>query len=302
MFSVIIPLYNKEHFISRAIKSVLFQSFHEFEMIIIDDGSTDKSVTEAEKFEDTRIRIVRQQNAGVSAARNRGIQEAKYDFIAFLDADDEWLPDYLMTIHSLINKYPKCSVFATQYVLRSHSDSQPINTQGLSFERDGILENYFSIASKNVPPLWTSAICVKKEAINTIGGFPLGIKSGEDLLTWARLASSYPIAFSTQHLSIYHNEVEKWEPGRPTDSKDTVGIELKKLLKTIHENQKKSLKKYIGFWHKMRASTFLRHNQRLLTLKETLLSLYYNPWNFKAYLFLPLAFMPSQILKYIFGK
>lgn len=302
MFSVIIPLYNKENFISRTLNSVLSQSYQEFEIIIIDDGSTDNSLQEISRLSDHRIRIFQQKNAGVSAARNRGIAEAKYDLIAFLDADDEWLPDYLTTIHALIDKYPKCSVFATQYILNSHSSSQSINTQGLSFNSDGILYDYFDIASKNVPPLWTSAICVRKEAMKNIGGFPLGIKSGEDLLTWAKLAANYSIAFSTQHLSIYHNDIKKWEPGRPTDSKDIVAIELKQLLEKTNEDQKKSLEKYIGFWHKMRASTFIRHNQRLLSLKETLYSIYYNPWNFKTYLFFPIAFMPNSILKYLFGK
>ena len=302
MFSVVIPLYNKEKYIARTIRSVLAQTFDDFEVIIIDDGSTDDSVDEVKKFDDPRIRIVHQKNAGVSAARNRGIEEAKFDFIAFLDADDEWLPDYLKTVELLIKKYPECSIFATQYLLNTQNASQPIHINGLSFDVDGIMENYFYIASKNMPPLWTSAICVKKEAIDTVGGFPLGIKSGEDLLTWAKLAAIYRIAFSTQHLSIYHNDVQKWEPGRPTDMKDIVGMELKKLLKVIDMPKEKSLKYYIGFWHKMRASTFIRHNNRLLSLKEVLLSLYYNPWNFRTYLFIPIAFMPNSILKYIFGK
>jgi glycosyltransferase involved in cell wall biosynthesis len=302
MFSVIIPLYNKETFIARTLQSVLDQTFQEFEIIIVNDGSTDGSVKEVERFNDERIRLIEQTNAGVSAARNRGIEEAKYDLIAFLDADDEWLPDYLMTIYSLINKYSTCSVFATQYILKSQSSSQSINTQGLPFDTDGIMDNYFYIASNNMPPLWTSAICVKKEAMKKIGGFPLGIKSGEDLLTWARLAAIYQIAFNTSHLSIYHNDVERWEPGRPTYNKDIVGIELKKLLKTINEDQKNFLKNYIGFWHKMRASTFIRHNQRVLSIKETILSIFYNPWNIKTYAFFPLAFMPNSISKYLFGK
>ena len=302
MISIVIPLYNKEDYIAKTIQSILTQTFQNFEIVIINDGSTDGSVKEVQCFEDKRIRLFEQTNAGVSAARNRGITEAQYEFIAFLDADDEWLPDYLMTIYSLINKYSTCSVFATQYILKSQSSSQSIITQGLPFDTDGIMDNYFYIASKNMPPLCASAICVKKEAMEKIGGFPLGIKSGEDLLTWARLAAIYQIAFNTSHLSIYHNDVEKWEPGRPTDNKDIVGMELKKLLKTINENQRNSLKNYIGFWHKMRASTFIRHNQRVLSIKETILSIFYNPWNIKTYAFFPLAFMPNSILKYLFGK
>jgi glycosyltransferase involved in cell wall biosynthesis len=83
MFSVIIPLYNKELSISNTIQSVLDQTFQNFEIVIVNDGSTDNSVKEVEKFDDKRIRLIHQENKGVSAARNRGIEEAKYEWIAF---------------------------------------------------------------------------------------------------------------------------------------------------------------------------------------------------------------------------
>ena len=97
MISVVIPLYNKEHQIAETLRSVLEQTFQDFEVVIVDDGSTDKSSEEALKIRDPRIRFVRQENAGVSAARNRGIEEARFDLIAFLDADDRWKPEYLQT-------------------------------------------------------------------------------------------------------------------------------------------------------------------------------------------------------------
>lgn len=95
MISVVIPLYNKEKQIKRTLQSVLTQTFQDFEIVIVNDGSTDNSVIEVEKLKDPRIRLVHQKNAGVSAARNKGIEEAKYELIAFLDADDEWQSEYL---------------------------------------------------------------------------------------------------------------------------------------------------------------------------------------------------------------
>ncbi len=92
LISVVIPLYNKEPYIKRAIDSILAQKIQDYEIIVIDDGSTDKSAEVVKSFPDPRIRLIQQENAGVSAARNRGIEEAKAELIAFLDADDEWTP------------------------------------------------------------------------------------------------------------------------------------------------------------------------------------------------------------------
>lgn len=101
MISVVIPLYNKEKQIANTLHSVLRQTFQNFEIVVVNDGSTDNSVQEVEKVNDIRIRIVHQNNAGVSAARNKGIEEARYDIIAFLDADDEWKAEYLETQYYL---------------------------------------------------------------------------------------------------------------------------------------------------------------------------------------------------------
>lgn len=302
MFSVIIPLYNKEKYIARTIQSVLRQTYDNFEIIIVDDGSTDNSLCEVKKFYDERIRIFSQKNSGVSAARNRGVEESKYDLIAFVDADDEWLPNYLSTIYSMVKKYEDCSVYATSYYIDTNGVITANNVKELEFNNDGVMDDYFHIASINTPPLWTSAITVNKTVLKKIGSFPIGIKSGEDLLTWARLAVTNKIAYTKICLSIYHNDVEKWDAGRPTDQIDIVGEELKKLLITIDKKHYKSLKMYIGLWHKMRASTFLRHNQRLLTLKESLLSVYYSPFNYKIYLFIFLTIMPSSFIKYVFRR
>ena len=112
MISVVIPLYNKAGQVGRTLKSVLAQTFQEFEVVVVDDGSTDGSVEEVRSVHDDRIRIIVQQNAGVAAARNRGIAEARYDFVAFLDADDEWKPTYLETQYNLAQKYKDCDVYA----------------------------------------------------------------------------------------------------------------------------------------------------------------------------------------------
>jgi glycosyltransferase involved in cell wall biosynthesis len=305
MFSIVIPLYNKEKYIERTINSVLIQTFQEFEIIIVNDGSTDNSIIEVGKFNDNRIRIINQKNAGVSAARNRGINESIFKYVAFLDADDEWEEDYLETINKMIIKYPECQVYATNYktIDKQGNEKIPVNTQHVKFAKTddnkiGILEDYFDFASRTAPPLWTSAITCKKEAILSIKGFPINIKSAEDLITWAKLASRYKLCYTKENKSIYRIEIQNYQPGRMIDRSDFIERELIKLIPLCKSKQ--SIKNYLSLWFKMRASTFLRHNYKVESLKESLKSISYNYKNYKVYLYLVIIIMPKYLYKYIF--
>ena len=237
-----------------------------------------------------------QPNAGVSAARNRGIEEAKGDLIAFLDADDEWKPEYLATQYHLSQKYPECSVFACNYEFRDVSGKvTPSLIHKLPFVgEDGILSNYFEVASCSHPPLWTSAVMVKKQAMQAIGGFPLGIKSGEDLLTWARLAVNGMIAYSKRPLAVFN--VEGYDmgdkPKRIPAENDVVGKELQLLLAKYPF---KGLKHYNALWHKMRSSVYLRLNMRKASIKEAAIALKYAPLNYKFYIYILLNLLPSKL-------
>ena len=104
-FSVIIPLYNKEKYIQNTLQSVLNQTFENFEVIIVDDGSTDDGPEKVGLISDCRIRFIRKENGGVSSARNRGIAEARGEYIAFLDADDEWRPHALKTFYDFLSTH-----------------------------------------------------------------------------------------------------------------------------------------------------------------------------------------------------
>lgn len=302
MISVVIPLYNKEKQIAYTLQSVFNQTFQDFEIVIIDDGSTDGSVAEVEKFSDSRIRLVHQQNAGVSAARNRGIEEAKGELIAFLDADDEWKSEYLATQYHLYQKYPDCSVFACNYDFRdSEGKVSPTIIRKIPFAgEDGILSNYFEVACCSHPPLWTSAVMVKKQAIQAVGGFPVGIKSGEDLLTWARLAVNGVIAFSNLSMAIFvRNEAlfNKDQQQRTPEIEDIVG---KEFFNIYAENRTvRGLNSYLALWHKMRTRIFIEKGHRQLALKECLISMKYDI-NIKILVFFVLIFLPVSFSKKIF--
>jgi len=137
--------------------------------------------------------VLSTKNSGVSSARNCGIKNSTTDLIAFLDADDVWDPGFLLVILNLVNDFPQAKWFATSYFVVNNKGDRSISRffGNPNFVR-GILDNYFAVAIRSDPPVCSSAMAVRKDAINSIGGFPVGIGSGEDLLTWARLAARYP--------------------------------------------------------------------------------------------------------------
>ena len=257
MISIVIPLYNKERQIRNTLNSISEQTFQDFEIVIVNDGSTDKSVDVVNDFSCLKIRLINQENQGVSAARNRGIEEAKYNYIALLDADDEWKPDYLQTQIGLIKKYPQCSVYACAYEFRMlNGNVYPVILNKLPFrETDGVLVNYFEVASCSNPPIWSSAVVLRREAVKNVGGFPVGVKSGEDILTWAKLAAKYSIAFSVKVLATF---VEAQGPSGKLQERMTnqefVSLTLEKMYEDISDEQKADFKSYLIRWYKIMAT------------------------------------------------
>jgi glycosyltransferase involved in cell wall biosynthesis len=208
--SVVIPLYNKVRHIARAINSVLAQTNNDFELIIVDDGSTDGSAEIVKNSTDSRIRLVRREHIdswGGHAARNLGIAEARASLIAFLDADDEWLPEHLATLSRLAKKYPECGACATGYELVEPSGHRWTPQFKFIPESpwEGIIDNYFK-SSLGWPPVWSSAVAVWKHVFEEVGLFPVGIKRGGDLDMWGRIALKYPISFSNKVSAIYHTD------------------------------------------------------------------------------------------------
>lgn len=300
MISVVIPLYNKEASIAHTLESVLAQTYQDFEVVVVDDGSTDNGPAVVEKFTGPRIRLVRQPNGGVSAARNKGIEEAKGEYVAFLDADDEWETTCLETQHDLVIEYPECTVFSVSYKFRYDNGriSNPLINHLTFKEETGVLNNYFRVASDSHPPICTISVMVKKESLQSIGGFPVGIAQGEDLLTWTKLALMNKIAYSKRQLAIYNLRSTHSAANAPllkVKEEDPVGETLKALYKKNKEVD--SLDKYLSRWHKIRSIYALRNCQRFLSCKEAVKSLYYHPLNYKMYPVFFLAILPEKMIR-----
>lgn len=208
MFSVIIPLYNKAPYIAKAIESVLGQTYRDFEVIVIDDGSTDQSLEAAKAFENKSITIISQPNSGVSTARNNGVKIAKHPYICFLDADDWWHPTFLEEMKRLITDFPDAGIYGSGYYIVKNGQERiaPIGVpQG--FER-GIID-YCEVYAKTLcMPLWTGAVIVPKNIFDEEGGFKSQLKLGEDFDLWIRIALKHKVILINKPLAYYNQDVD----------------------------------------------------------------------------------------------
>lgn len=200
LFSVIVPLYNKADYIYDTLQSVLAQTYKDFELIVIDDGSSDNSLEVVEKVTDPRLKVISQKNSGVSAARNKGIAIAESQWVAFLDADDIWHPNHLETLLEVTNTYPNAGMIATGHKALKRENID--NDLQLKKESEIKLINYFIESQSNISVLNSSCTAIKREFFNSYEGFK-NYKRGEDLELWARVALHYPVAISTAITSVY---------------------------------------------------------------------------------------------------
>lgn len=210
MFSVIIPVYNGEKFIDNAINSVMSQTYSDWELIIVNDGSYDDTINVLTKYEDNeKIKVINQKNGGVSVARNNGFSHSKGDYIAFLDADDVWNNDHLSVMADLIAKYPDAGLYGT--FTRTELVNGDIIDKAEFFEgrEDTVyLEDFFKEYSKDKSAKMFTVIttCISKEAYIKSGGFPEGCKIGEDLELSLVVAAYYPVVLSSKATATYIKE------------------------------------------------------------------------------------------------
>lgn len=273
MISVVIPLYNKASSIARTISTVQAQSVIDWELIVVDDGSSDESaeITRAIAIDDKRIRLVAQENAGVSAARNSGALAASSEWVAFLDADDYWEPGHLESLLGLIERFPSSAVCATAYKVESEKGE----VRKIRLRREGddsyLIGDYFADVMEFEHPISSSGVAIRKKLLFELGGFPLGVKAGEDIIMWARLACAGDVAYSGRATAAYvappvsagAREAVIRRPQTP----DYVGAALVELRKTCSHHAA-SLGLFAAEWHRIRGMLFLELNERKASLSE----------------------------------
>ncbi len=213
--AAIVPLYNKGRYIQRAIDSILAQTYPIAELIVIDDGSTDDGPALVQAYDDPRIRLIAQTNQGPGAARNRGLAESQSDLVAFLDGDDEWLPDFLERGTAALAAHPDCALFAgTQY---RWSNRQSFEDRWRSL---GVETGPWRLPTE-VPPeqlrstidfFHVSSILSRRWAIERLGGFYAQhhCTLGEDNYLWLQVALHYQVYRDLTPVAWYHTECSEW--------------------------------------------------------------------------------------------
>ncbi|TJI03416.1 glycosyltransferase family 2 protein [Escherichia coli] len=249
--TVVIPLYNKSQSIESTIKSVLNQTHTDFELIVVNDGSTDGSENVIKQFTDERIKLLNITNSGVSVARNTGIRSAKSSYVCLLDADDYWLPNHLEKINNLVERYPDCSMYSSCFyeILEDGSKFQAKNRYPSDYI--GILDDFFLEYSRSRSLVNSSCVCLNKKMFAECGGFPVGVKLGEDIYLWLKMAMLGQVAYSGSPQVIIRRNAENRTATR-------VDNDILYHIKYFHENPSEKNKLPTKMHHSL--DVFLKKN------------------------------------------
>lgn len=195
LVSIIIPMYNRAHTISDAVNSVMAQTYDNYEVILVDDGSTDNTKEIITRDFDA-VTYIYQENCGPSVARNTGIKHAKGELIAFLDSDDAWLPFKLEKQLQCLAEQPDLGMIGTDYFNCDENLGNPIRQAHLKFARTEREE----ILIRNLWP--TPSLLIRRSCFDAVGLFNEEMRFAEDWDMWIRIAQSYPVATINEPLVL----------------------------------------------------------------------------------------------------
>lgn len=232
--SVAIPLYNSRRHIGATLASVLRQSMPDFEVVVVDDGSTDGSGELVTAVGDPRIRLVRQPNGGVSRARSEALRQAKADLVAFLDSDDMWRPGHLAALLSLAERFPAAGLFGTAYreVGADWREDTVAEGPAPAPPDERILESYFATWASGPAPFHTSSSMARRKIALDLGGFKEGYSRGEDLEFFVRMALVAPVAVSS-YVGAYYRRTSGGLTSRSLDRPDICTLTIEETLRTM---------------------------------------------------------------------
>jgi len=207
VFSVIIALFNKQEHIGKTLESIFCQTFTDFEVIVIDDGSTDGSAAVVKTFTDPRLTYRKINNSGVSFARNEAIRLAAGKLLAFIDADDHWEPNHLHVLYDLHLNNPTAGLLASRYIVKM-SDRSFIHPtfKNVPDSYSGLVSDFFGSSLTNRIAC-ASAVAVPREVFDVVGNFNTKLTRTEDTELWLRIALQYPVAISNKCTARYNYDL-----------------------------------------------------------------------------------------------
>ena len=281
-FSVILPTYNRDRILPRAIRSVLAQTHENFELIIVDDASVDDTSTVIEQFTDSRIRYcARQENGGAAAARNSGLRLAKGRLLSFLDDDDEYLPGFLEETFKKLNRSPASVGFswAAHYVVNDTADGEVCIAQKHWEPKPHLSQDRYKVFLQSMQIGCGWGLTIRRECLERVGFFDESFRFGEDTEFVLRLCSFYEGLPIKKHLlKIHHHAGPNLFPNCQQTAKIYEQI-LHKHVEQLKRDEK--LRTYFqyktGWWH------YYGH-QRRAGRRYITTALKANPFNVKRWL------------------
>jgi len=244
-FTVIIPLYNKKKYIKETIESVLSQSYKKFEIVVLNDGSTDggELVVKEMQEHDDRIKLINRENQGVSAARNAAIAEAKYDYICLLDADDEWTPDFLQVMIDMITEFPEHKIFSVRHEIVEKDGRIIVPPVGLPEGFCGELESFINLYTYYAGLVNSSSVCLEKKYFQSLGGFPEDQENGEDIYLWLLYGMNTDFVYKNKVCVHYYRDREHSSTARMVHAK--LPFQFEYFLNYEKNDQTKYLERYL---------------------------------------------------------
>ena len=291
--SVIIPAYNCGRYLDQSIASVLAQTYTNFEIIVVDDGSTDNTSEVLGTYKkNTRVKSIYQRNMGVGEARNTGIRLSKGEYVCFLDSDDELEPESLSTRYEVLAAVGDIAMVFTDYTLMN-DENEPVShylqhnrfleffnvalapsPKGCTFFNDHFIERFYSFSPH---PIWTGTVMLRKSVVDSTGFFRTDIAVGEDTDYWLRIAEKHRFAYISRPTAIYNHyrsnltkDTQRYCEARISRLK-SIPLATNAIKAAIHRN--------ISDTHCHLGYHYYRNNCRLLSAYNYLQGLRYNAHN-----------------------
>lgn len=292
LISIVIPLYNKESSILTTIQSVISQTYTDYELIVVNDGSTDNGTKIVENYPDTRINLINKENGGVCSARNRGIQEAKGEYIALLDADDLWDVKYLEEQVKMMNDFPDAAMWSINYAETRNGKIVRRVPTGLPDGYRGYVEHYFEMPERVSDLFHPSSTVVRREVFDKVGLFDERIKYAEDSDMWFRVNALYKTAFYDRYMVSYQLDAENRAMTRRRDLRYFLPYYVDKYRDPIFK-QNKIFYRWVNRWSAVhiRRYYFSPYELDRREAREAAVKLDYSVIPFKYRLFFKLPYM-----------